>query len=65
VKTIPKFPFNIFRSRKTFYSKNYSITKAWVIKAIAEESTNPPDKMWEGEPLKPEISNSKVRFRKA
>lgn len=43
-------PFNISRSRNHFNSNNSSHAKAWVIKAIAEESKKPADQMWNGEP---------------
>jgi hypothetical protein len=54
-------PFNIFRSRKHFNPKNYSTIKAWVIKAIGEERTNPPDRMWEGEPSAETISEEQLK----
>jgi hypothetical protein len=54
-------PFNIFRSRRQFNPKNYSNTKTWVIKAIAEESNNPPDRIWEGEPSVETISEEQLK----
>jgi hypothetical protein len=54
-------PFNIFRSRRTFNPKNYSNAKTWVIKAITEESRNPPDEMWEGEPNAETISEEHLK----
>jgi hypothetical protein len=54
-------PFNIFRSRRAFNPKNYSNAKAWVVKAIAEESNNPPDRMWEGEPSAETISEEQLK----
>jgi hypothetical protein len=54
-------PFNIYRSRRTFNLKNYSNAKTWVIKAITEESTNPPDRMWEGEPSAETISEDQLK----
>jgi hypothetical protein len=54
-------PFNIFRSRRTFNPKNYSNVKTWVVKAIAEESNNPPDRMWKGEPSAETISDEQLK----
>jgi hypothetical protein len=65
VKTKPQFSFNIFRSRKHFNPKNSSNVKAWVIKAIGEESKKPPDQMWKGEPSAETISEEhlkRIRF---
>jgi hypothetical protein len=61
MNTKPHFPFNIPRSRKTFNPKNYSNAKAWVIKAITEESKNPPGKMWKGEPSAEIISVEQLK----
>jgi hypothetical protein len=61
VQTKPQFPFNISRSRKTFNPKNYSNAKTWVVKAIAEESNNPPDRMWKGEPSVETISDEQLK----
>ena len=61
MQTKPHFLFNISRSRKTFNSKNYSHAKAWVIKAIAEESKKPPDQMWEDEPSAETISEEQLK----
>jgi hypothetical protein len=54
-------PFNISRSRRTFNPKNYSNVKTWVVKAIAEERTNPPDRMWNGEPSAETISEEQLK----
>jgi hypothetical protein len=54
-------PFNISRSRRTFNSKNYSTIKAWVVKAIAEESKKSPDQMWENEPSAETISKEQLK----
>ena len=54
-------PFNIFRSRRTFNPKNSSNVKTWVVKAIAEESNNPPDRMWKGEPSTEKISEEQLK----
>jgi hypothetical protein len=54
-------PFNISRSRRKFSPKNYSTIKAWVIKTIGEESNNPPDRMWEGEPSAETISDEQLK----
>jgi hypothetical protein len=53
--------FNISRSRRKFSPKNYSNVKTWVIKAIAEESKNPPDRMWKNEPSAETISNEQLK----
>ena len=54
-------PFNISRSRRKFSPKNYSNVKTWVIKAIAEESKNPPDRMWKNEPSAETISEEQLK----
>jgi hypothetical protein len=54
-------PFNISRSRRKFSPKNYSNVKTWVVKAIAEESNNPPDRMWKGEPSAETISEEQLK----
>lgn len=61
MKTKPQFPFNISRSRKHFNPKNSSNVKAWVIKAIGEESKKPPDQMWKGEPSAEAISEEQLK----
>jgi hypothetical protein len=61
VKTKPRLPIDISRSRRTFNPKHYSTIKAWVVKAIAEESNNPPDRMWEGEPSAETISEEQLK----
>jgi hypothetical protein len=61
VKTKPRLPFNIFRSRRKFNPKNHSNAKAWVVKAIAEESNNPPDQTWKGEPSAETISEEQLK----
>jgi hypothetical protein len=53
--------FNISRSRRKFSPKNYSNVKTWVIKAIAEESKNPPDRMWKNEPSAETISEEQLK----
>jgi hypothetical protein len=65
VKTKPRLPIDISRSRRKFSPKNYSTIKAWVIKAIGEESNNPPDRMWKDEPSAETISEEhlkRIRF---
>jgi hypothetical protein len=54
-------PFNISRSRKTFNPNNYSNVKAWIVKAIAEESKKSPDQMWEKEPSAETISDNQLK----
>lgn len=49
------------RSRRHVNSTTQSNTKAWVIKAIAEESKNPPDQMWKGEPSAEKISEEQLK----
>jgi hypothetical protein len=61
VKIKPRFSINIPRARRPFNPKNFSNSKAWVIKAIAEESKKPPDKMWEGEPSAETISEEQLK----
>jgi hypothetical protein len=61
VKTTPRLPIDISRSRKTFNPKNSSHAKAWVIKAIAEESKKSPDQMWEKEPSVETISDEQLK----
>jgi hypothetical protein len=61
VKTKPQFPFKLSRSRRNFSPKNHSNAKAWVVKAIAEESNNPPDEMWKGEPSAEKISEEQLK----
>jgi len=61
VQTKPQFPFDISRSRRKFSLKNISNVKAWVVKAIAKESRNPTDRMWEGEPSAETISEEQLK----
>jgi hypothetical protein len=61
VKTKSHFPFNIPRSRRPFNPKNHSNAKAWVIKAIIEESKNPPYQMWKDEPDAETISKEQLK----
>jgi hypothetical protein len=61
VKTKPRFPINNSRSRKHCNSKNSSNVKAWVGKAIAEESKNPSDQMWKKEPSAEIISDEQAK----
>ena len=46
MKTKPQIPNEYFQIPQKIQSKKYSKAKAWVVKAIAEESKNPPDHMW-------------------
>jgi len=61
VKNTPRLPIDIFRSRRKFSPKNYSNVKTWVVKAIAEESNNPPHQMWKGEPSAETISEEQLK----
>jgi hypothetical protein len=61
VKPKPRYPTNLSRSRRHFNSTNYSNVKTWVIKAIAEESKNLPDRMWEKEPSAETISDNQLK----
>ena len=61
MQTKPQFPFNVFRARKRFIPRQYSTAKAWVIKAITEESRNSPDKLWKGEPSAETISEEQLK----
>jgi hypothetical protein len=61
MKIKPHSPFNIPRSRRALNPKNHSTVKAWVIKAIIEESNNPPYQMWKGEPSAEIISNEQLK----
>ena len=61
MKSKPKIPISISRSRRKFSRKKYSNAKAWVVKAIAEESKNPPDHMWKKEPPADYQFNERLR----
>ena len=61
MQTKPQFPFNISRSRRKYGQKKYANVKAWVVKAIAEKSNNPPHQMWKGEPSAETISEEQKR----
>ena len=61
MKTKPQFPINTPRSRRKLNLTNYSTIKAWVGKSIAEESNNPPDRMWKGEPSAETISEEQLK----
>jgi hypothetical protein len=61
VEIKPQIPINIFRSRRRFNSKNSLNAKAWVVKAIAEESKKPPDQMWKRESSAEKISKEQLK----
>ena len=61
MKTKPRFAINISSSRKHFNSKNSSNVKAWVIKAIAQEETQPSHQMWKDEPSAEIISDEQAK----
>lgn len=61
MKTKPRLPIDISRSRRKFSLKNISNVKAWIVKAITEESRNPPDKLWKGEPSAETISDEQLK----
>ena len=61
MKTKPQFPISIYRSRRTFNPTNSSNAKAWVVKAIAEESKKPSDRMWKKEPSAEKISDEQLK----
>ena len=62
MKTKPQFPINISRSRRTFNPTNSSNAKAWIVKAIAEESKKPFDQMWKKEPGAEKISDEQLKL---
>ena len=61
MKIRPHFPIEIPRSRRKFSSKKYSNAKAWVIKAIAQEETEPAHQMWKKEPPADYQFNERLR----
>ena len=61
MKTKPQFPVIIPKSHRTFNPTNSSNAKAWVVKAIAEEGKNPPDRMWKKEPSAEKISDEQLK----
>lgn len=61
VKTKPRFPVIIPKSHRTFNATKSSNAKAWVVKAIAEEGKNPPDRMWKKEPSAETISDEQLK----
>ena len=61
MKTKLRFPINISSSRKHFSSINPSNTKAWVIKAIAQEEKHSANQMWKKEPTAEQQFNERLR----
>ena len=61
MKTNPQFPVIIPKSHRTFNATKSSNAKAWVVKAIAEESKKPPDRMWKNEPSAEKIFDEQLK----